>query len=78
MVRISLITELARMSSAERILFVQDLWDSVADDPNAWELTTQQKRELDRRLKAYRTRKTRGKAAGASWQEVKRRIGRKV
>jgi putative addiction module component (TIGR02574 family) len=74
MAKNNLLKELATMSSAERILLAQDLWDSVADDSDAWELTPQQKRELDRRLKAYRARKASGKSAGASWSEVKRRI----
>lgn len=76
MVKSNLATELAKLSSAERILLAQDLWDSVAEDPDAWELTTVQTRELGRRLKAFRQRQAAGKRAGASWQQVTRRIKR--
>ena len=38
----------------QRILRVQDLWDSIATEPEAIELTEWQKEELDRRLESYR------------------------
>lgn len=78
MTRNDLLNELSRMSSAERILLAQDLWDSVADDPDAWQLTAQQRRELDRRLKAFRARAAKGTPAGATWRDAKRRIQRKA
>ena len=78
MVRNNLLKELSQMSSAERILLAQDLWDSVADDPEAWDLSPQQQRELDRRLKSFRARQASGKSTGAPWQTVKRRIRRKA
>lgn len=74
MTRKALLQELAKMSSAERILLAQDLWDSVADDPDAIELSPAQQKELDRRMKAYQARKTAGKKSGSSWSAVKRRV----
>jgi putative addiction module component (TIGR02574 family) len=62
------------LSSAERILLAQDLWDSVSDDPDLWALTAEQRRELQRRVKAYRARKAKGGQAGLSWSQVRRRI----
>lgn len=78
MVRTILVNELAQLSSAERILLAQDLWDSVAEDADAWDLTPQQRRELDRRIKSYRARKEEDKSIGASWEQVKRRIRRQA
>lgn len=74
MVRNSLREEIKKMSAAERILLAQDLWDSVADDPDAWELTPAQEREIDRRLKALERRAKSGKRAGSTWAQVKRRV----
>jgi putative addiction module component (TIGR02574 family) len=77
MVRETLLKELTNLSSSERILLAQDLWDSVADDPEAWTLSPTQRRELDRRLRAFRGRVARGQSAGSSWPAVKRRVRRR-
>ncbi len=45
-----------KMTTAERILYVQDLWDRIARDAEAQPLSTAQAAELDRRLAAYRER----------------------
>jgi putative addiction module component (TIGR02574 family) len=74
MVRHALLNELKQMSSAERILLAQDLWDSVADDPEAWELSAAQKREIDRRLRVRKQRAKRGEKSASTWGQVKRRI----
>ncbi len=58
------------MSVAERILFVQDVWDSVAATPEAVPLTDAQREELDRRLDAYH----KDPDAGSPWPEVRARI----
>lgn len=54
----------------ERLEFVGDIWDSIAQVPDRIELTEAQRTELDRRLEAYR----RDPAAGSPWSEVKARI----
>jgi len=74
MVRNAFLHELESMSSAERILLAQDLWDSISDDAESWNLTATQKRLLDRRLKAIASRKRAGKNAGSTWAQAKRRI----
>jgi len=38
------------LSVAERILLVEDIWDSIASVPEAVKLTEAQRRELDARL----------------------------
>ncbi|MFH1114845.1 MAG: addiction module protein [Pseudomonadota bacterium] len=62
--------EIKKLSVAERILLVEEIWDGIAADQESLELTEAQRRELDRRLEAYHA----SPGAGSSWEEVKRRI----
>lgn len=62
--------DLSQLSVAERIIVVEQIWDSIAAEQEALDLTPAQKAELDRRLESYRQTPT----AGASWEEVKARI----
>ena len=41
-----------QLSTAEKILRLQDEWDRIAENPDAIELTDAQRRELDARLAA--------------------------
>ena len=69
-----------KLSAAERILLVQDLWDTVAEDPQAWGLTESQRKELNRRLKSLDVLLKRGSplsSLGSSWTTVKKRIMRR-
>jgi len=54
----------------ERLQLVEDIWNSIADAPDAIELTEQDKRLIDQRLEAYRQ----NPAAGSPWREVYARI----
>lgn len=63
---------LLALSIPERIALVEDLWDSIAAVPDAVLLTREQRKELDRRLEAYRKNPN----AGAPWREVRKRIAR--
>jgi len=58
----------------ERMKLVEDLWDSIAEDCKALPVTTEQKAELDRRLKAYDVDKNRGRLAGDALDDVRRRL----
>jgi putative addiction module component (TIGR02574 family) len=58
------------LSVAERILLVQDIWDSIATIPEAVPLTDAQRRELEQRLAAYHQDPT----AGSPWELVRARI----
>ena len=52
-----------RMSVVERVTWVQAIWDSIAPEAEATELTDAQKGEVDRRLEAIATiqvRRSRG------------------
>lgn len=59
-----------QLSVAERILLVEEIWDGIAEEINASELTQAQKDELDRRLAAMES----NPQAGSSWEEVKARL----
>lgn len=39
---------------AERIRLVEDIWDSIAEEQRELPVSETQRRELDRRLEAYR------------------------
>ena len=61
------ISDLLQLSASERIQLAQDLWDSVAELPQALELSESQREALDRRLEAYRT----DPDAGLPWESIK-------
>ena len=56
-----------KLSIAERILLVEEIWDTIAEENEAFELTGAQKRELDRRLASAKANPT----AGRTWEEIK-------
>jgi len=66
------LTEQAKkLSIPERILLVEEIWDSIAEENQAFELTDAQKRELDRRLESARANAGQGRTIGRSWDEIK-------
>lgn len=68
------LSDILELSLPERILLVEDIWDSINLFPDAIELTEGQKRELDQRLEAY----YKNPEAGSPWHEVRARIESKV
>ena len=59
-----------KLSVAERILLVEEIWDSIAADAEQQPITESQKQDLQRRLAAYEA----NPKAGSSWEEVKARL----
>jgi putative addiction module component (TIGR02574 family) len=55
---------------AERLQLVSDIWDSIAEAPEALDLTAEDKRLIDERLAA----RLQNPGAGSPWQEVYARI----
>jgi putative addiction module component (TIGR02574 family) len=47
------IPEIARLSVPERILLLEDLWDSIAADESSVPVPQSHRAELDRRLAEY-------------------------
>lgn len=66
-----LIADILELSVAERLQLVEEIWDSIAEVPEALELTEPQKIELDRRIEEYR----RDPSIAIPWDVVKSRIG---
>ncbi len=60
--------ELRALPVAERIQLVEDLWESIADEPVATELSPAHAAELDRRLDALETN---GLQNAVEWGELK-------
>jgi putative addiction module component (TIGR02574 family) len=70
MVRKITMSDVLVLSPAERIQLVEDIWDSIAEVPEAVPLTEAQRMDLDARLAAYHA----DPGAGSKWEEVKARI----
>jgi len=51
--RVSDIHEITKLSTPEKILLVEDLWDSIASYESAVPVPRSHMEELDRRLKRY-------------------------
>ena len=66
----SLPREIRDLPVPERVVLVDQIWDSIVEDEAAFELTDAQKDELDRRL----ARRAASPGRGSSWDDVKRRI----
>jgi putative addiction module component (TIGR02574 family) len=62
--------ELFRLPAAERLELLEELWDSIADEDPALELTPEQREDLDRRLAEADADPT----GGSSWEEARERI----
>ncbi len=59
-----------QFSVAERILLVEEIWDSIADDGQEIDLTDVQRKDLERRIANYEA----NPKSGSSWEEVKARL----
>ena len=62
--------DIAKLSPEERLELLEQLWDSLADTPEAIPLTDAQREELDRRLDDL----DREGPVGIPWNEVLDRI----
>jgi len=52
-----------KLSIAERIVLVEEIWDSIAKENEAFKLSKAQKEELDQRSKSF--------TQGRTWEEIK-------
>ena len=59
-----------RLSIAERIILVQDIWDSIAAEQGALDLSDAQKSELHKRLKEHLA----SPEDGNSWEQIRDRL----
>ena len=63
-------TDILELSIPERILLVEDIWDSIVDFPDSIKLRDEQKKELEARLNSYHKNSN----LGSPWEDVKKRI----
>lgn len=62
------LTEAARkLSVKDRITLVEEIWDTIAEENQAFDLSDAQKRELDRRLESARA----NPGQGRTWDEIR-------
>jgi putative addiction module component (TIGR02574 family) len=61
------IDEIKKLSLPEKILIVEEIWDSIAEDDEYPELTEAQRIELNRRIDSYQADPSKGK----TWEEIK-------
>ena len=67
----SLVTELLKLTPAERIQLAEDLWDSVAAHPESLPpITDEQRTEIERRLAEHR----RDPSSAVSLEQVRTRL----
>jgi putative addiction module component (TIGR02574 family) len=59
-----------QLSVAQRILLVEEIWDSIAVEAEELPLTEAQKQDLEHRLGAYNDNPD----AGSSWDDVRARL----
>jgi putative addiction module component (TIGR02574 family) len=52
-VRVSDIPKITKLSTPEKILLVEDLWDSIASDESVVPVPQSHREELDRRFRKY-------------------------
>ena len=70
MAQSSLPPEIRSLPVAERIYLLEQIWDSIVEDEQAFDLTDAQRSELDRRMAAHEASPQRG----SPWEEVKKRL----
>lgn len=67
------LSEILKLSIQERILLVEAIWDSIAnegDKKNSYQLSEKQIKFLEEELKDY----SKKPEEGSSWEEIKKRI----
>ena len=66
----ALLKQAAKLPVPDRIKLVEDIWDSIAEQPDDFPLTAAQKRELDRRLALMKKHPERA----IPWEQAKHEI----
>ena len=64
------LTEIKKLSVSERILYVEEIWDSIVADQHLLETTQAQREELDRRILAHE----KNPDEVIPWEDVKSKI----
>lgn len=62
------IEEIKKLSLPEKVLIVEEIWNSIAQDNAYPELSDEQQTELNRRIESYHANPEQGK----TWNEIKK------
>ena len=65
--QLELTKQAKNLSISDRIRLVEEIWDTIAEENEAFGLTDAHKRELDRRLESA----TNNPGQGRTWEEIK-------
>jgi putative addiction module component, TIGR02574 family len=63
-------SELQELSASDRLQLLEDVWETLVRAPDSLPLSDEHRRVIERRLEAFDS----DPSAGASWEEVKRRV----
>ena len=64
--------EINKLNLSEKLLLIEDVWDSIAQDNSELTMPEWQKKELDRR----KTHLQNNPDSGLTWEDVKTRVRR--
>jgi putative addiction module component (TIGR02574 family) len=67
-------SSLLKLPIEDRIRLVEDIWDSIADDQSALDLSNAQRAELDKRLDAFEEDREIGREASEVISEIRNRL----
>ena len=67
---VKMMDDILKLSVSERILMVEAIWDSIADNEDSLELSEDSKTILDERIEFHKN----NPKEGSSWKDVKNRI----
>ncbi len=62
--------ELMKLSTAEKIELANELWDSIPPNEEEFELTPEQRQEIERRMAEHE----RDPSSAIPWEEVRERL----
>ena len=68
------LSDILKLSVAERVLLVEAIWDSIAAENSQYRITDQELSMLQERYEEYKT----NPSQSLSWDEVKKNIIKKV
>jgi len=69
MSKTEILQELPKLSRAERLQLVEDLWDSIAQEEASLPVSAEKRAELRRRKERF----AQHPASGRTWEQVKQR-----
>lgn len=69
-----IILEVERLDLSEKIMLVEDIWDSIAESNSELSMPAWQKEELDKRYEAYQ----KGDLNLHSWNDINKSIRKKI